>query len=709
MVGNQLLKSVRQLGGGASGDATNALGRVAQLIEPHIAPVLQAFYEKLQTDPNMQEILARSPGAESLKKAQADHWRILLQGEMTEELKERGRRIGAAHVRVGLNTTYYIQSYLYFFEAFTAIVLGRRGQDAENIAALGRAIFTDMELAISAYTEISQNDSIKRNSQAMVQSVEEEVTVANRMAKVQADDLRGIIGELSRSVEELQKGVDLVERGSVASRGGIQSVAAAVEEMHASSREVGQQADETSRMANSAVQKADEAGRRMQRLTQSASQVAAIVKLIANISNQTNLLALNATIEAARAGEAGRGFAVVASEVKQLSQRTAVATKEIGDQIQEIVEATGSAATAMSEVSEIIHGMHGMAGGVAANAASQIDALNEIAASAQAAAGGADDLNHSARLFTTGVGEVDRIASNVRVYGEKVATMLNSLTNRLLITVRGFAGVDSRRSSRVPVRLAVRFRAGGFEEATETVEISEGGCSLKIGDRRPEENVPIQLEISGLGTIRGTVEGYSPLGMRVAFADLPPSAGRALADLLCKSNDEDAGLKQVLTERRNMVQSALEEAIRSGRISTQDLFDTNYRSIPGSNPEQFATASLTLLESLLPSIQEPALAADSGIAFCIVVDRNGYVPVHMRAQSQPQGGDPEWNRRNSRNRRIFDDRAGLAVARNLQDVLVQTYPRNLDSGAVEMMKDISMPIIIAGRHWGAMRMGIPLK
>src|SRR5208282_3970586 len=259
-----------------------------------------------------------------------------------------------------------------------------------------------------------------------------------------------------------------------------------------------------------------------------------------------------------------------------LSQRTAVATKEIGEQIQEIVEATNSAATAMSEVSEIIHGMHSMAGGVAANAASQIDALNEIAASAQAAAGGADDLSNSARLFTTGVGEVDKIASNVRVYGEKVATMLNSLTNRLLITVRGFAGVDSRRNFRIPIRLAARFRAGAIEEATETVEISEGGCSLRIGDRRPEDNMPNQLEISGIGTLRGTVEASSALGMRVAFADLPASAGRALADLLSKANDEDARLKQILTERRNMVQSALEEAVRRGRISVQDLFDTNY-------------------------------------------------------------------------------------------------------------------------------------
>lgn len=63
-----------------------------------------------------------------------------------------------------------------------------------------------------------------------------------------------------------------------------------------------------------------------------------IVDTINKISIQTNLLALNAAIEAARAGEAGRGFAVVANEVRNLSQNTEVAVKEIFDVIAGVQE-----------------------------------------------------------------------------------------------------------------------------------------------------------------------------------------------------------------------------------------------------------------------------------------------------------------------------------------------------------------------------------
>lgn len=50
------------------------------------------------------------------------------------------------------------------------------------------------------------------------------------------------------------------------------------------------------------------------------------------------MLALNAAIEAARAGDAGRGFSVVAQEVRNLSQNTESAVKEIFEVISNIQE-----------------------------------------------------------------------------------------------------------------------------------------------------------------------------------------------------------------------------------------------------------------------------------------------------------------------------------------------------------------------------------
>ncbi|TKC87187.1 methyl-accepting chemotaxis protein [Trinickia terrae] len=148
-----------------------------------------------------------------------------------------------------------------------------------------------------------------------------------------------------------------------------------------------------------------------------------------------------------------------------------------------------------------------------------------------------------------------------------------------------------------------------------------------------------------------------------------------------------------------------ERAVERGEIALADLFDTAYAPIPGTNPQQFMTRFTAFTDRVLPALQEPLLSLDERVAFCAAVDVRGYLPTHNLKFSQPQGSDPVWNAANCRNRRIFNDRTGLAAGSHTKPFLLQTYRRDMGGGTFAMMKDASAPIFVSGRHWGGVRIG----
>jgi methyl-accepting chemotaxis protein len=159
---------------------------------------------------------------------------------------------------------------------------------------------------------------------------------------------------------------------------GVQTVATNMEEMVASIKEISRSTFESSQMAKTTMEKAQESNATVSKLGVSSEEIGNVIKVISSIAQQTNLLALNATIEAARAGEAGKGFAVVANEVKELAKQTAKATDDITHKINAIQGDTKSAMEVISEISTAVEKLNGISSVVAAAVEEQIATTNEI-------------------------------------------------------------------------------------------------------------------------------------------------------------------------------------------------------------------------------------------------------------------------------------------------------------------------------------------
>lgn len=153
------------------------------------------------------------------------------------------------------------------------------------------------------------------------------------------------------------------------------------------------------------------------------------------------------------------------------------------------------------------------------------------------------------------------------------------------------------------------------------------------------------------------------------------------------------------------IATAFEAEIAAGRISPEALFERTLTPIAKTDPQQYLARVTAVTDRVLPPLIEPVLALSPDVVFCAAVDVNGYLPTHNRKFSQPQrAGDPVWNLANCRNRRVFDDRVGLAAGRHTLPFLLQAYRRDMGGGQFAMMKDVSAPIMVHGRHWGGVRL-----
>jgi methyl-accepting chemotaxis protein len=149
----------------------------------------------------------------------------------------------------------------------------------------------------------------------------------------------------------------------------------------------------------------------------------------------------------------------------------------------------------------------------------------------------------------------------------------------------------------------------------------------------------------------------------------------------------------------------LDDAVRNGSISAADLFDSQYQPIAATQPQQHLTRFAALADRLFPQVQEPLLKLTDKVVFCIAADRNGYIACHNAQYNQPQRpGEVAWNTAHCRNRRIFNDRTGLASGRNQRPFLLQTYRRDMGGGLFVVMKEVAAPIVVGGKHWGGLRL-----
>lgn len=189
----------------------------------------------------------------------------------------------------------------------------------------------------------------------------------------------------------------------------------------------------------------------------------------------------------------------------------------------------------------------------------------------------------------------------------------------------------------------------------------------------------------------------------VMAAALPATAlaqarGRAETEGLSAQEREMLALAQDFAKRCS---DTMESWIANKEVTREKLFSFLYYPVARTDPPKFSTDWDKLSDRDVQAIEEGVLTKSPTIVFAVLVDKHGYLPTHNQRYSLPLTGNLASDLVNNRTKRIFNDKTGLAAARSEAPFLIQRYQR--DTG--ETMVDLSVPVMVAGSHWGAVRIG----
>ena len=443
-----------------------------------------------------------------------------------------------------------------------------------------------------------------------------------------------------------------------------------------------------------------------------------------------------------RIGGLGVELADIAGNVQEVASRMGLQSERFG-QLQRTAETMVSANHGMADASQAVHtaasaavGEITQSRGVVDSAVKHIAELIEavarietrlgavghaladvakVSGSIEAIAKQTNLLALNATIEAASAGEAGQGFAVVASEVKSLAEATRQATLQIGNTVRGLDGqVGSLINESSEASLRAKNAGDGAQQIQTIIARVQDGFT-RVGN---EIDGVAKTATSNLAHCDAVIEEVRTLakGVDLSSSDLKQADSRVaklleisegLIAMIADSGVEtsDGPLIRVVVDTAKTIAAAFEAAIARGEIRLEQLMDEKYREIPGTDPKQYLTDYVDFTDRILPPIQDPIQKSDPRIVFCVAWARGGYLPTHNPNYRLPQGKDPVWNNANCRNRRLFTDRAVKQVAANTRPFLLQTYRRDMGGGNFVLMKDLSSPIFVQGRHWGAFRMG----
>jgi len=174
-------------------------------------------------------------------------------------------------------------------------------------------------------------------------------------------------------------------------------------------------------------------------------------------------------------------------------------------------------------------------------------------------------------------------------------------------------------------------------------------------------------------------------------------------------SQRDTEIVELAARFRDEMVEITERAIEAGELRIDQLFDTNYTLVPGTNPELFRTGLSNWADGHWRPLFDRLRTSHPNIIMCSAADMNGFLPTHVTEHSRKPIGDLAHDTRHCRNGRIILDDIDKAAKASTAPYFVAVYRQEGDGTNYVVVRNVYSPVVVLGRRWGDLEVAYQIK
>ncbi len=303
------------------------------------------------------------------------------------------------------------------------------------------------------------------------------------------------------------------------------------------------------------------------------------------------------------------------------------------------------------------------------------------------------------RTFAVVANEVKSLAGDTRRATEEISRTIDTLGGEAESVIAQIeSGAEASKNAKTSVA-QIEETIGGVAELVEEVDRQNDQIARATGTISDHVH-RVQDVLDSFD--RAALENESKLENAHARMEELELTASEMFDGIVKAglSPKDSNLVERAQNYAKEVAAIAEKAIADGNLSMDDLFDRDYKQVPGSNPPLYRTGLSDWADSNWRPVIDKVAASGNPIIMCSQADMQGFLPTHVTEASRKPTGDIAHDTKYCRNGRILFNALDQKAKRSNAPYMCAVYRQEGDGKQYIVVRNVYIPLYINGRRWG---------